>query len=276
MKVRIISGVIGAAFVALLLVFRNTVALNIILALALLIAVYEALFQTKCVKSMPLLSVCLLYSVFPPFFHLIGVFPHGLLITFLFMFALLCVSLWHHQSVSAKQTGYAFFATLLITLSLSALTYLNAIDSVYGLFYLILAFCGAWIGDTGAYFVGSRFGKHKLAPEISPKKTIEGAIGGILTTMLVFLLVGIVYNAAVVGEREHVRLGMTVLLGALCSVVGMIGDLSFAFIKRGFGIKDFGNLIPGHGGLLDRVDSLILVAPFVYIFYLYVPLIVIQ
>ena len=121
--------------------------------------------------------------------------------------------------------------------------------------------CGAWIADTGAYFSGVALGKHKLCPEISPKKTIEGFIGGILTT-------GIVYAVAF-----GVRFGFIVqnvliafILGIVCAVIGTLGDLSASMVKRQIGFKDYGNIMPGHGGLMDRFDSVLFVLPTFYAF----------
>ena len=109
--------------------------------------------------------------------------------------------------------------------------------------------------DTCAYFAGYAFGKHKLIPKVSPKKTIEGSIGGILGSTLICLAFGYYFN---------IDLKVIVILGFLGSIVAQVGDLFASSVKRYVGIKDYGKLIPGHGGILDRFDSVILVAPFVY------------
>jgi phosphatidate cytidylyltransferase len=114
-----------------------------------------------------------------------------------------------------------------------------------------------WLQDTGAYFVGRSFGKHKMSPIISPKKTWEGAIGGIVTAVIVALftvpLLGLPINFLVAA-----------LLGLIGGCVGLIGDLVESLIKRRIGVKDMGNIMPGHGGLLDRADSIIFAAPIMY------------
>ena len=134
---------------------------------------------------------------------------------------------------------------------------------------MFLAFIGAWLPDTMAYFAGSFFGKHKLIPKISPNKTVEGAIGGLLGSVVFYAVYGVILT----------KLGFSVsflrmlILSLICGVMSQFGDLSASVIKRAYNKKDFGNLIPGHGGLLDRVDSLIFVTPIVYYFIKFFPVI---
>ncbi|MDE6594779.1 MAG: phosphatidate cytidylyltransferase, partial [Oscillospiraceae bacterium] len=138
---------------------------------------------------------------------------------------------------------------------------------LHGVCYIVLCLAGAWLGDSGAYFVGTFWKfweKHKLCPEISPKKTWEGAVGGVLTVGLVFALYAFGYRI-VQGYRGYsfeVNYLYLVIMGLVCGVLGIIGDLSASLIKRQYGIKDFGNIMPGHGGLMDRFDSVLFVAPF--------------
>lgn len=119
-----------------------------------------------------------------------------------------------------------------------------------------LIFITAWGTDTLAYFSGYLFGRKKLCPSISPKKTVEGAIGGTLGSMVISLIFGYFFL------REH--LFAVLLIGILGSIMAQIGDLSASSIKRHIGIKDFGNIMPGHGGVLDRFDSILFAAPTVY------------
>ena len=129
--------------------------------------------------------------------------------------------------------------------------------------YLIwLIFIGAFLADTGAYFVGIFFGRHKLCPEISPKKTVEGAFGGVLGGVVFYIVYGLILKYAF---NFSVRFASLALMGVIISVISEIGDLSASIIKRHYGIKDYGTLFPGHGGILDRCDSVIMVAPAVYL-----------
>ncbi|MCP1103395.1 phosphatidate cytidylyltransferase [Aequitasia blattaphilus] len=124
-----------------------------------------------------------------------------------------------------------------------------------GLSYAILIFLGSWGSDTCAYCVGMLLGKHKMAPKLSPKKSVEGAVGGVVGA----IALGVVFGS-IVGE-EAVVFGVICGVGALIS---MIGDLAASAIKRNYEIKDYGHLIPGHGGILDRFDSVIFTAPVIY------------
>lgn len=125
-----------------------------------------------------------------------------------------------------------------------------------GNIYVWLIFIVSVLSDTMAYFVGSCFGKHKLVPRLSPKKTIEGSIGAIFFSTLGCFIFGKVFS---------LNISLMIIVGVLGSIVSQIGDLLASFVKRCVGIKDYGNLIPGHGGILDRCDSVILVSQFIYI-----------
>jgi phosphatidate cytidylyltransferase len=129
----------------------------------------------------------------------------------------------------------------------------------HGFFFLLLAFLLAWATDIGAYGSGRLWGKHKLAVDLSPNKTQEGAVGGVCASMLVSII-------AFILTPLSATLAEAALLGLLASLAGQIGDLVASAIKRQTGIKDFGSLLPGHGGVLDRFDSFLLVAPLVYYF----------
>ena len=134
--------------------------------------------------------------------------------------------------------------------------------AINGKYIYLLAFLGAWVCDTFAYFVGKFFGKHKLIPEISPKKTIEGSIGGMAFTVGAFALYALIVNSAFDTNLSYVKL---CIIGLVLSVVSQIGDLIASSVKRQNDIKDYGNLFPGHGGVLDRFDSVMLTAPTLFI-----------
>jgi len=132
-----------------------------------------------------------------------------------------------------------------------------------GFIYLLLVFIGAWIPDTFAYFSGRFFCKHKFLP-ISPKKTVEGSIGGIVGAVLVITAYGLIMQNY--SYMEGVNKVHFVILGIICGVISQLGDLAASSVKRFAGIKDFGKLMPGHGGALDRFDSIIFIAPTVYFY----------
>lgn len=134
----------------------------------------------------------------------------------------------------------------------------------YGDYLVILTYLTTWSSDTFAYFVGSKLGKRKLSPAISPKKTVEGSIGGLMGSTLAGIIIGSIYNA-----YFHVDLALFhyLIIGLLSGIFGQLGDLTASCIKRYCGIKDFGRILPGHGGLMDRFDSILFTMPIVFAYY---------
>ena len=141
--------------------------------------------------------------------------------------------------------------------------------AVLGKYLFLLIFLGAWTTDTGAYFVGVFLGKHKLIPQVSPNKTVEGAFGGVIGCIVGYAVYGAVLSLFFDVSVNWLWL---MLLAVIISVVDQFGDLIFSYIKREHGIKDYGNLFPGHGGVLDRFDSIISIAPFVYFITVLAPI----
>jgi phosphatidate cytidylyltransferase len=131
----------------------------------------------------------------------------------------------------------------------------------YGQYFIWLVFLLAWLGDTFAYFIGINLGRHKLCPEISPKKSVEGAIGGLIGSVIGAFVFG-----AAIGKSTGIGFNWVhyLVIGAGGGLLAQMGDLSASLIKRAAGVKDFGNIIPGHGGILDRFDSILFTAPIVY------------
>jgi phosphatidate cytidylyltransferase len=140
----------------------------------------------------------------------------------------------------------------------------------YGRINLGIALILAMTADTGAYFFGRAFGKHKLAPVISPKKTVEGAIGGVLSTVLLMELYCLLFDKAFGYNMNYVN---AAIYGVLGSSLSIVGDLTFSVIKRQVGIKDYGKILPGHGGILDRFDSMTVVAPLTELLVLLIPVV---
>lgn len=137
----------------------------------------------------------------------------------------------------------------------------------HGFFYLVLTVVVCCATDIMAYLTGKTFGKHRLCPKISPKKTVEGSIGGIIGAVLIALLVGWIFE---VTASLNVNYPLLITYAIIASVIGQFGDLSMSAVKRCFGVKDFGKLFPGHGGVLDRFDSLLFTAPFTLLFCQYI------
>lgn len=149
-----------------------------------------------------------------------------------------------------------------------AVTVLSAIYIIFFLYHVVLLsklepsfmiwyiFLASWGADTGAYFIGVKFGKRKLSPIISPNKSVEGAIGGFVTSIVLCVMLSVVFDPSMVPY--------SIVIGMVGSVISIVGDLVASKIKREMDIKDYGNIMPGHGGVMDRFDSLLLVTPFIY------------
>ena len=176
----------------------------------------------------------------------------------LYLLYLFAVAVLRQGRMHFAEVAEVFTGVLYITLSFASLSLLRHKTPEGGYLYL-LVFFGAWVTDTFAYFTGRFFGKHKLNPVISPKKTVEGSIGGILFCMISFVLFGIVMQFGKWHFTVHYPL--LLLSGLLCSVVSQVGDLFTSLIKREHGVKDYGKIFPGHGGVLDRFDSVLAISP---------------
>lgn len=183
------------------------------------------------------------------------------------------LSVLKHKKYDFLHMAAMSFAVIYITFAMNYIAYIRDIES-FGLHYLFIAFISAWISDTGAYFCGCLCGKHKLIPDISPKKTVEGAVGGILCSALGGIVFGLIEQFAFGHTANY---GLLALVCGIGSVAGQFGDLVASMMKRKFNIKDFSNIMPGHGGITDRFDSVMLTAPYSYYMimlaaYLSVPL----
>ena len=179
-----------------------------------------------------------------------------------FVYMLYCFSLpvFTNNALAFEEVSKTAIMTIYISVGFSSIVMLR--DLWGGEYLFVLAFIGAWITDIFAYFTGMLFGKHKLSPVISPKKTIEGSIGGIVLCTICFVLYGVLLRTFF---DASVNLLLYAVLGFFASLVSQLGDLIMSAIKRKNNVKDYGTLFPGHGGVLDRFDSVIAVAPVIYL-----------
>lgn len=272
MKTRIITALIGLPILGVILFFYDTVALNIALALVGAMAVYEMTYNTRLVTNKGLVLVSMLYALFVPFSQINAVEPYAKLVLMVYVVALVCILFARHNALSFQQVAVSFTVAMTIPFALSCLVFVRDLQPQnvklgLGLYYIILILICAWISDAGAYFIGRAFGKHKMAPTISPKKTIEGAVGGVVFCVIFNIAFTYVYfeimkSSGTVVEANLIYLTVISVVGSL---VGILGDLTASIIKRQCGIKDFGNIMPGHGGIVDRFDSILFIAPFLYV-----------
>ncbi len=270
MKTRIITGVIAAAALLVVLFLPWTIVLTVAMSFICGIAVHEVLTATKMIGHRGLKVLVIAFALVAPFFDRMTVME-VVTICVGYVLAVILLHLRYHDVLPLEKVGGVFLLSVMIAVSLSCLSYLrNA--GIHGLFYVFLALIISWMSDIGAYFIGTFFGKHKLCPNISPKKTVEGLIGGIGFSILMSLFAGFIYQAFFLQDSavSYWTIFGLALIGAPLSV---IGDLFASLIKRRCGIKDFGNFFPGHGGMMDRFDSLLFVLPIVYFAVRFLPII---
>ncbi len=275
MKQRIISSVFGLIILGVVIACFETIVLNIAVAIIIVLALNE-LFTAAGEHHTAISYIAMAFGAIIPFFKTWMIQRMLPAVCFLFAFVLLCVLLRYHNAIRAERMGFIFCFTILIAFSTTCFVYLRDLYGMtVGLYAVLVTLIGAWMSDTGAYFFGLAFGRHKLAPQISPKKTVEGAVGGVVVALLSQALAALGYSwyCSMVGVPFLVNLPLLLCCSPFISAVSIIGDLSASVMKRQFGIKDFGHIMPGHGGVLDRFDSVLLVIPLVYNLFLYLPMV---
>lgn len=278
MKVRIITGVISALFVIMMLAFTGLGypgAASIPMGIVAAIAAYEIMRVSKC-KNKVLTGVSMAVgAVIPAFvdFELEKFVPVPVsVILAVYIIALLIIMLRYYEKTKFEHVALALFGSIVIPSALGTLFEIRNLSTEYPdlfqrshtVFLILFAMYGAWISDTCAYFAGRFLGKRKLAPKISPKKTVEGAIGGVAGNVIISAITFLVCDRFFF-VFDTVKLWMVIVAAVIVSILGMIGDLSASVIKRNFGEKDFGNIFPGHGGVLDRIDSFLVTMPATYV-----------
>ncbi len=267
MKTRVIAGVTLLPLLLAIVLFAPKICTAILFGLMAAIAVYELMVGAGFVKS---LRLCCYSAVFAFWCMLwcglsIGYawLLLGILVFWAAMFAEMMIS---QMKLPFEKIAVCFFAGVILPLLLGSLVRIHSNEN--GRVFILIPFVLAFLSDTGAYFAGLKFGKHKLAPTISPKKTIEGVVGGVLGATVGMLLYGLIMEAFFGLETNYLY---ALIYGIVGSLTGVFGDLCFSVIKRQTGIKDYGNVIPGHGGILDRFDSMMLVGPVAEVMLLLLP-----
>lgn len=267
MAKRLITAFLGILFALAVLFFAemNSIVLNIAISLVTALMCYEFLSVRNYGKKWPYVILCCLFGFFTPFTIYDIFFKFVPLYIYIILFFLLTV-IYYAKNKDNKELESAFiiFAfTTLITTSMSAFCYTACKDNKYTFFWALVFLAVPWLADSGAYFVGRFFGKHKLCEKISPHKTVEGAIGGIISGFIAVFIIYIVCSL-IYPDTNIYKPGL-LIIGLVCPVVSIIGDLTFSEIKRISNVKDYGNILPGHGGMLDRFDGVIFSILVVYI-----------
>ena len=247
----------------------------VILALILIITGEEVLlastFLISCIGMYELYRVFHIEKSIMAWISYLGVFVFyvNLRLTFVedamtiamgYMILLMFAYVFTYPKFEAKHIMASFFGFFYVGVMLSYVYQIRSLDN--GVYLAFLVFICSWGCDTCAYCVGKLIGKHKMSPKLSPKKSIEGAVGGVVGTALLTALYSYIFHLKMgIASQQIILLAV---IAAIAGLISMVGDLTASAIKRNYDIKDYGHLIPGHGGIMDRFDSMIITAPIIF------------
>ncbi len=266
MAKRVISAIVGLGVLIFVFIFNNLTIMNIALAIVALMALAEFYhaFEQKGFKPIKIPGYILSLGII-----MIGLVEAEILKPILFMtlpvliFIYFCKSIFTNMKVNIVDICISILGVIYVPFLFSFISFTRSLTN--GEYFVWFILGGAWLTDTFAYLVGVKFGKHKFS-KISPKKSIEGCIGGVLGCMLFFGIYAYYLNSINI-EMNWI---LMTFLGMLISVISQIGDFAASSIKRFCEVKDFGSIMPGHGGALDRFDSVIMIAPFIYFIFQFI------
>ncbi len=276
MKNRVITSIVLLACALTVVIFSQFIVYPIVLALLAVIATFEILRVIGVHKTLVLsIPAYLISALFPLMAYFVK--PENKLefllalaaSVFVYLVWLMGASVFSKGKIAFSRISETLAAVTYVAVSVSSLSLIRYINQSFGLFLVILVFVISWGCDTAAFAVGSLMGKHKLIPEVSPKKTVEGAIGGVVFSALLCTAYGLLLDLII--ENIQVNYLYLFLFGLILSVVSQLGDLIASLIKREYGVKDYGSIFPGHGGVMDRFDSVLAVSTILLILSLVFP-----
>lgn len=257
-RTRLISGIILLAIAITVVILGG----NVLFATLFVISLIGLMELYRVIKLNKALPGILGYLAGIAFYMLLyfNLQQFYMLLFIAFLLLLLVVYVFLFPKYTSEQIAIVFLGLFYVSVMLSYIYQVRMLND--GAWLIWLVFIGAWGSDTCAYCVGMLFGKHKFSPRLSPKKSIEGCIGGVIGAALLGLLYATFFQDRILNmDNPQV---VFAIIGASSSIISQIGDLAASAIKRNHDIKDYGTLIPGHGGVLDRFDSIIFTAPIVY------------
>lgn len=260
---RVITSIVAICVLVPILIFSHTFVFPLALAVITVVSLYEMFKCMGVYKKLYITIPMYLYGAAAPFIMRYDPMGEPLafaLISFivgaLYLIYLFSLIVWSHGKLKFGETISVFAMSIYIIGALNSLLYVRDYGEG-GKYLYLLIFIGAWITDIFAYFTGYLFGKHKLIEDVSPKKTVEGSIGGIVFCALAFIGYGLIVKHFFSTDANLIFLGIS---GVIISVISQIGDLIMSVIKRQYNVKDYGWIFPGHGGMLDRFDSILAVS----------------
>ena len=270
MKMRVITAALGIPLLLLVLLAAPKEVVGLIWGTLMAIGSYELLFCTGLVKEKRLVIYsCVMAFAVTLWSTYNAIHAYAVLGVMVFMGLMFGEMMMSHIKVTFEKVCLILVGGLLVPYLLSSL--IRILVMSIGRYVVLIPFIVAFASDSGAYFAGRFFGKHKMAPVISQHKTIEGAIGGVVSVMVCMVVYALIMQ---IFFDFKVYYGYALIYGLLGSLVGIFGDLCFSIVKRQTGIKDYGNLIPGHGGILDRFDSMMMVGPLMEVLLILIPIVV--
>ncbi len=270
MKKRILTAVVLVPLLLAVLFAAPKILTAIIFSVLCAVGAFEILFNTKLITHVRMTVYSVLIAGYIPIWCFYGMDTiWGLAAVFVFVVLLFTETILSYPTIEFESISVCLAGGLLIPYLLSSLV--RIMISPVGRYVILIPFIVAFLSDSGAYFIGCRFGRHKLAPLISPKKSIEGVFGGVAAAILGMMIYTLIMQF---GFNFQVNYGYALVYAIFGSMIGVFGDLCFSVIKRQSGIKDYGNLFPGHGGVLDRFDSMILVSPLIELLLIILPVVV--
>lgn len=272
MAKRLITAAIGVP-IGILIIFLGSLSPHVMSAatdILSIMAVFEVLSAAKYTKYRSITVLSLMFSALLPMFFCYNELRHyAIPVAFLFLVLLFAFTLMRHKEIKFEELGFIAFISICIPFAISTLAFFCFQWQEHGIFLVVYTLVTAWVADGGAYFAGTFLGKHKLCPEISPKKTWEGFFGGLITAVIFAVMLGYGYELwdIIFTGSQHFAVNIPILVGAavVSTFLGLLGDLIASLLKRQCGVKDFSEILPGHGGVMDRFDSVLFVAPFIYL-----------
>lgn len=268
MRSRLLVAAVGIPLLLVILFLCPKIVTALAISLLSAIGAREMLYTTGIVRHTRMTAYSMAMAFLLPLWSYAGcpILPFATAVA-VFALLLFLEALMAYPEVRFESVTGCLFAALAIPLCLGSIARILMLEQ--GRYYVLVPIMIPFIADAGAYFAGRFLGRHKLAPVLSPHKTVEGAVGGVLTGIASMMVYGLVMQF---GLRQGYHYGYAALYGLLGSLVSIVGDLSFSMIKRETGIKDYGTIFKAHGGVLDRFDSVIFAAPVVELLIRILPL----
>lgn len=272
MKIRMITSAVLILLMVVLLFLAPKIVAAVAWGLMMGIAAYELLYCTGLVKEPRLVIYsCVMAFAVVMWSYFDAVHAFGILLLMLFLGILFAEMMMDHVKITFDKIAMCMVAGALIPYLQGSLIRILVLK--IGRYMILIPFIVACVSDAGAYLTGMFFGKHKMAPVISPHKTVEGAVGGVISAVVAMLIYTFVLDLPFENLNFKVNYLYAIIYGLLGSLVGILGDLCFSVIKRQTGIKDYGSLFPGHGGILDRFDSMMMVGPLMEALLILLPIV---